>query len=254
MIYTHAQFTHSKSFGFVLMILAVVLLGACGNGGNGDDSESIGETSIGTVEDIPADETAEPFTGSPVSGDEAFAGSPDAAVFASPGVNVSSPPIMLPTMTPTEPPSSGTPASDDSASDFTNASGTEDSVAGDGTGGAVSLPGNAEPDASETVAASPEALTVSVVSTVDSCSVSVYAAYTGADAEQMTTSDLDLMAGPGSDCDVLDGPIPAGTQIEVLSDPIERTGDDQLTWLAVSIDGAEGWLASENLEPVGSGQ
>lgn len=251
MTHTHAQFTHWKTFGFVLMTLAVILLGACGNG---DDSESIGETSLGTVEDIPIDDTAEPLTGSPVSGDEAFAGSPDAAVVASPGVNVSSPPITLPTMTPTVPPTVGTPASDGSASDLANASETEDSVAGDGTGGAVSLPGNAEPDSSETVVASPEASTVSVDSTVDSCSVSVYEAYTGADAVQMTTVDLDLLAGPGSDCDVLDGPIPAGTQIEVLSDPVERTSDDQLTWLAVSIDGAEGWLASENLEPVGSGQ
>lgn len=247
-----AQLKRIRAAGFLLSIMAVVVLSACGTGDNGDDSESIGETSLGTVEDIATGETDEPGTGSPASADDAPAGTPSAGASATPGVNVSSPPITLPTMTPTVPPVAVTPATDASVTDQTNAGEAADVVVGDGTGGAVTVPNDAVPDTETSIDASPVGSPASGVSAVPSCTVTTYSAYTGSDITQITTSESALRAGPGSDCDVLGDPVPAGTQVEVLSDPVQREGDDQSTWLAVSIDGNEGWLATDNLEPVGA--
>lgn len=252
MIHVHDQSRFQMVAGFVFTMLAMLLLSACGTGENGDESESSGETSLATVEDISSDETVEPSNGppSPSSTDDPPAGSPD--VSESPGVNVSSPPITLPTMAPTVPSAAATPAPDGSVTGPPNAGVAADVVVGDGTGGAVSIPDDAADDTEASVDSSPAASPASPVASVASCTVASYPAYSGVDAAQVTTVETSVRAGPGADCDLFGDPIPAGTQVEVLSEPVQREGES--TWLAVSIDGAEGWLASDDLEAAGAGQ
>lgn len=248
MIHILPQSKRLKVAGFVLTILAAMMLSACGAG---DDSETVDETSLGTVEDIATGAIDEPTTGSPASGEDAPGGTPEADGSATPGVNVSSPPITLPTMTPAVTPEAATPAS---STDLGDAGETADGVMGDGTGGAVTIPEDVGVDSESSADASPVASPVGAETTVDSCTVTSYPAFTGAEVEQLTMTESALRAGPGTDCDPLSGAVLAGTQVEVLSDPVQREGDDQTTWLAVSIDGNEGWLAANNLEPAGAGQ
>lgn len=254
MIDIHAQLKRLKAAGIVLTILSVLLLSACGSGDNGDESESIEETSLGTVEDVATIEADGPLVGSPSPVGDDLDGSPASEDSASPGVNVSSPPISLPTMTPTLVPVTATPTVDDSLADSASAEDGADAAVGDGTGGAVPIPGDAQPDTEQSVDASPVASPASTVTSVTSCTVASYPAYTGADVAQVTTVETALLTGPGADCELLGDPIPVGTQVEVLSDPVQREGDDQNTWLAVSLDGSEGWLASDNLSAPGAGQ
>jgi uncharacterized protein YraI len=96
-----------------------------------------------------------------------------------------------------------------------------------------------------TPAASPVA---AAAETVTSCDVADYPPYSGADPIQVTTSDVNFRAGPGTDCDPIGEPIGAGVSVEVLSDPVRREGDE-FVWVAVALDGSQGWLATDFLEP-----
>lgn len=84
--------------------------------------------------------------------------------------------------------------------------------------------------------------------TVDSCDVAELPEYTGQDAAQVTTIDVNVRSGPGTDCPAIGEPIPAGVEVQLLSNPVEREGE-AFIWVAVNLDGEEGWLATDFLEP-----
>jgi hypothetical protein len=70
------------------------------------------------------------------------------------------------------------------------------------------------------------------------------------DSERQTALDADegvnLRSAPGADCDVL-VTLAAGTPLQVESGPV-RSGD--FLWVKVTVEGTEGWVAEEFLEPV----
>jgi hypothetical protein len=112
---------------------------------------------------------------------------------------------------------------------------------GDGTGGPMAA---AAPGGTPAAGGTPVAGSV----TVDSCDVAELPEYTGQDPVQVTITDINIRSGPGTDCDMVGEPVPAGVSVDIISNPVEREGDD-FTWVAVSVEGVEGWLATDFLEP-----
>ena len=245
---THRSLTRTI-FAIVTIALAVLVLSACGVGGDDEEPEDPTEPAD-VVESTPVAESVVDLTGDSSPADVSSAqaptdvpvqGTPADGATPTPAIVVSAPPVAIPTSVPTPPATPG-PAG---ATALAETEG-DDVVIGDGTGGAVTgaEPGQAEPDGA-TPATQPDAADT----TVGSCEVASYPPYTGDDATRLTTIDVNFRAGPGTDCDSIGDPLSAGTVVEVLSSPVTREGDDQFLWVAVSIDGSEGWLATEFLEP-----
>lgn len=124
---------------------------------------------------------------------------------------------------------------------------------GDGTSGAPAVsdlpartPSAATPGA--TPQASPGASGGSVVTSCEPASVP---AFTGTNASFITTSDVNIRIGPGTDCDTAADILPQGTLLTVTSGEVQRDGQTGTTWVRVDVDGLEGWVSTEFLEPDG---
>jgi hypothetical protein len=230
------------------MALFLAVLSACGTGGSDDNPTEAPETVEAPVEETVTDLTGQATTAevsSPVEQGVAPAGTPEQQEASpTPGVVVSAPPIVVPTQTgtPSVPLTSASPVASSGAAPTATAeagAGAGSSI-GDGTGGA----GPAAQQGAGTPGTTTEAGAVAT-----SCDMPDYPPYIGDAPSQVTTSDVNFRSGPGADCDALGEPLAAGVSVQVLSDPVTREGDDQYQWVAVSIDGTEGWLATEFLEP-----
>ncbi len=226
--------------GALATALVALALAGCGGGGDDDDGTATTavESTAATVEESPTPAVitqSSPAEGA-TQGTE-VAASPGAAT-PTPAIVVSAPPVVIPTPRPSEatPVAPSVPA--------TPVVATASILTGDGTGGPMT-DDTQQPGGTPVAGGTPEASIV----TVDSCDVPELPEYTGADAEQVTTGVVNFRSGPGVDCDVL-SEVVAGVPVEVLSNPVAREGED-IVWVAVSIDGEEGWLASDFVEPAG---
>lgn len=112
---------------------------------------------------------------------------------------------------------------------------------GDGTGGhANSLSGTPQASPGASPAASPGAPTVAT-----SCDFPDAPAFTGSDPSYITTSEVNIRIGPGTDCDPAADILAQGTLLQVTSDPVTREGQGDTTWVRVTVDGIEGWVATD---------
>jgi hypothetical protein len=217
----------------VSTVLVALLLSACGIGGDDDAATETSEVAeIATT--APDDTTPSPqvLIPSPGAGSTTIGGAPASpetgGATPTPAIVVSAPPLLIPTV-------AATPAGSEPAV----AASAGGAAMGDGTGGPAAV-------APEQPMASPAAGGETMV--VSSCDVASYLPYLGDQPSQVTISDVNFRAGPGTDCDVIGEPIGAGVVVEVLSEPVQREGEDAI-WIAVSIDGTQGWLTTEFLEP-----
>ena len=230
-----------------LTVLMMFVLSGCGIG------EDDGEEDVNPTAEIEAEVTSPPVEAT--APEDGVATSPPAesspiqidAVEAEPGegsptpdIVVSAPPIVVPTMIPDD---IATPVQIDDVSPpapTDEPTPADDTIIGDGTGGV--------PVAAD--AATPVAPAEGDITLVTGCDVGSYQAYQGDVAIQPTFIDTNLRAGPGFDCELVGESVGAGDTIEILSEPVAREGEDDSVWVAVSVDGAEGWLATRLLEPV----
>ena len=223
--------------GVLAISLVALALAGCGGGGDEDDgtATSAVESTAATVGESP---TPAVVTQSSPTEDEtqgtAVAASPGAAT-PTPAIVVSAPPVTIPTPRPSEasPVAANVPA--------TPVVATASILTGDGTGGPMADTG--VPVGTPAAGGTPVAGSV----TVDSCDVAELPEYTGSNAEQVTTGVVNFRSGPGTECPVI-SELDAGVPVEVLSNPVEQAGED-IVWVAVSVDGEEGWLAIDFLEP-----
>lgn len=243
----------------VLPTVLAIFLAGCGVGSSDDETQdaptevSQSETTAEATQD-PTDLTSDAGTPRVTSSSSSSSpesdeldGSPTSeAGSPTPDVVVSAPRIVVPTAEPsaaTPAPSvgSGTPSAE------TDQSRSGESV-GDGTGGATGdsdLPGE-DVDPGTPIPNDSESAT-----TVSGCEVGFYSPYKGQSPEQVTISEVNFRSGPGTDCDVIGEPLPPDTSVQVLSDAIVRDDQDAVVWVAVSVDGTDGWMAAEFLEPAG---
>lgn len=226
-------------------VLVILVLSACGNGNGEDDAATeivatVGEDAgvalatpdavIGTPAEVIADISApaeEEVDLSEATPDGEGDGSP------TPAIVVSAPPVVMPTADAAEvvaavatPADEGDPAAE------------SEGVTGDGTSGPPI--GTDDEDVAESVAA--DALVV------QACEVEEYPPFTGTDASRVTASEVNFRVGPGTDCEALGEPLASGTTVEVLSEPVVRDGEPEFSWVAVSVEGTEGWLVTDFLE------
>jgi hypothetical protein len=221
-----------------MALVALALAGCSIGGGHGGNETATAEVES-TAAALAESPTPEVLTeSSPVRGTtsaEETNATPGAAT-PTPAIVVSAPPVVIPTprpsaATPTVPGALATPIVSPGGA-----------AVGDGTGGPMAVAG---------VVGTPSAAATPVTGaavTVTSCDVPEYPPYTGDNPTQLTTSDVNFRAGPGTDCAPIGEPIGAGVPVEVLSDPVVREGEE-FTWVAVSLDGEQGWLATDFLEP-----
>jgi hypothetical protein len=226
-------------------VLVILVLSACGNGNGEDDAAT---EVVATVEENAGVTLATPdaAVGTPANGGadvsppvEEEAGrpeaTPDGAVVGTPtpAIVVSAPPVVMPTEDVTE------DVADADTAVATPADEAESvGVRGDGTSGpALGTEGGdgAEPLAQDEIL-------------VESCEVDEYPPFTGTDATRVTAIEVNFRVGPGTDCEAIGEPLASGTTVEILSDPVVRDGAPELSWVAVSVEGTEGWLATDFLE------
>ncbi len=226
-------------------VLVILVLSACGNGNGEDDvaTEVVAtveedarvtlatpDAPIGTPADVEADipSPVEEEPGPPEATPDGDAeGSP------TPAIVVSVPPVVMPTADIADVDTVvATPA------DGADPAAEIEGVTGDGTSGAPLGTGDedvAEPSASD------EAV-------VESCEVDEYPPFAGADALRVTDIEVNFRVGPGTDCEAIGEPLASGTTVEILSEPVVRDGEPEFSWVAVSVEGTEGWLATDFLE------
>lgn len=85
---------------------------------------------------------------------------------------------------------------------------------------------------------------------VSGCDPETIPPFNGSQTEFLTNSDVNFRTGPGTDCDTIgDGPIGTNFPVTVLSEPVVRTDDGEMTWVQVQIAGETGWIILEVLEP-----
>lgn len=236
--------TRRNFVGLVWIILAALVLSACTIGDDDEDPEAT-ETSSSPDVITPAGDEAGAAT--PLIGGATPAAPGATAASSTPGVVVSAPPVDVPGGTPASAdPVIASPSSSQVETDADAQVDPASGISGDGTGGAGAdaVPEGATEPPGEADAPPQTTPDVSVAS---SCDVTSYPPFTGESAEQVTTAEVNFRTGPGSDCEVIGEPIAAGITVQVLSDPVQREGDDLFAWVAVSVDGVEGWLATEFL-------
>lgn len=227
--------------GFLATALVALALAGCGGGDDDEDgtATSAVESTAATVEESPTPVVL--TESSPTEGERQgteVAASPGAAT-PTPAIVVSAPPVIIPTPSPSE----ATPvAPDPPNAPATPIVATASILMGDGTGGPMA--DGASPAGTPLAGGTPVAGSV----TVDSCEVAELPEYLGSDPQQVTIDAVNFRSGPGTDCPVIGEVIDAGVTVEVLSNPVEREGED-IVWVAVNVDGEEGWLATEFLEP-----
>lgn len=233
-------------------VLVVLVLSGCGIGDdNGDENGEPTATTVAGVSspaDLTEPETEEAIpTLADASPTEIDAGTPEpAGATPTPGIVVSAPPITIPTMPPEETTTPSAPVEETPTSPPAEAAVDADSSVGDGTSGA-NVAGDIDQSATPAPAASGD------VAVVASCDVESYEPYQGDAGEQVTAIDTNLWSGPGVDCETVGEPLAAGAIVEILSEPVTREGsEDNFSWVAVSVGGTEGWIATVLLEPLTS--
>lgn len=127
---------------------------------------------------------------------------------------------------------------------------------GDGTTGAT--PASAAVDQitdvlAETVLVTPGSGTPVVADepvVAESCTPGAVPPFTGDQTTFVLGADLNFRAGPGSDCDLIGtGPLGEFSQVEVVSGPVIREGEEGIEWVQIQVGDDIGWVASEFLEP-----
>ncbi|MGN6033349.1 MAG: SH3 domain-containing protein, partial [Thermomicrobiales bacterium] len=121
---------------------------------------------------------------------------------------------------------------------------------GDGTSGppAVSdLPARTPASGTAATPASSPAAGPGAAVIVTNCAPSDVPAFGGSNASFITTADVNIRVGPGTDCDPAADILPQGTLLTVTSGPVIRDGEPGTTWVRVDVDGLEGWVSTEFL-------
>jgi len=62
---------------------------------------------------------------------------------------------------------------------------------------------------------------------------------------------VNIRVGPGTDCDPAADILPQGTLLTVTSGEVTREGQPDATWVRVEVEGLEGWVSTQFLEPDG---
>lgn len=71
------------------------------------------------------------------------------------------------------------------------------------------------------------------------------------DTSYITTSDVNIRIGPGTDCDLAADILPQGTLLTLTSGEIVRDGENGTTWVRVDTNGVSGWVSTEFITPDG---
>lgn len=229
------------------LALIVLVLSACTVGGDDDDSDATEEAtetvvaaeistpaSNNTIDDPSNDST--PIADSTPTQASGVIATPDAGGGSpTPEIVVSAPPVSVPDE-----------EGDDASAQASPEAGTDTSSL---IGALQSVVGDDETDTTEFESSTPVAVATGAETTVTSCD-DVAPALEGGTETWITNSDVNFRDGPGTDCDpILAEPLGEGAVVEVLSEPVVREGDDENLWVAVSVDGTDGWLATEFIDP-----
>lgn len=84
---------------------------------------------------------------------------------------------------------------------------------------------------------------------VDSCDPDTVPEFSGDTDAYVVAENLNFRTGPGVDCDPIgESVLASGTGLTVTSDPVIRDGDGT-EWVRVEVEGQEGWVAIEFIEP-----
>jgi len=133
----------------------------------------------------------------------------------------------------------GTPAPDQLPT------GTPAPVPGDGTTGARPT-GPTGPSIDD---GSPQTGPAAGTTVVDSCTPAEVPEFEGESSGFVVAENLYFRTGPGTDCERIgDSVLEAGTEVTVTSATVVREGQDT-GWVRVDVDGQEGWVAAEFIEP-----
>lgn len=224
------------------LALVLLVLSACTVGGDDDEgdateepTETVAAAEISTPSsNVDPEGTADstPSVGTTPAGASTVVATPDAGgASPTPEIVVSAPPVTVPAEVDTDVPAQASPQPD-----ATSLVGVLDQVV---TGG---------DETTDFQESTPVLDTTGVETTVTSCEGTAPPLEGGTET-YVTTSDVNFRNGPGTDCESIGEPLGEGAVVEVLSEPVIREGDDEYLWVAVSIDGTEGWLATEFLEP-----
>ena len=84
---------------------------------------------------------------------------------------------------------------------------------------------------------------------VTNCSPADVPAFGDASSSFITTSDVNIRVGPGTDCDLAADILPQGTLLTITSGDVTRDGESGVTWVRVDVDGLEGWISTEFIAP-----
>lgn len=85
---------------------------------------------------------------------------------------------------------------------------------------------------------------------VDSCKPAQVTPMPGQPLGYVTLYELNFRSGPGSDCTLIgETPIAEGVEVQVISWPVTRAGDEDNVWIQVRIDNKTGWVVIDGLEP-----
>lgn len=255
MIHWNDRRTSRIFFGLASTIVAVLVLSACVGVREDEPEPTDPASSLDVPTEAARDSTGtslsspSPPSSTPVMTEGTAVGTPQSGGGSpTPEIVVAAPPIAVPTSTPV----AAAPASGLEGEAPVDSAISSDVTIGDGTGGTGAISSESSGEADEPDGGTPVASDVSDVATVTSCDIASYPPYSGDAPQQVTTVEVNFRAGPGSDCALIADPIAPGITVQVLSDPVQREGDDVFQWVAVSIDGAGGWLATEFLEPAGA--
>lgn len=251
------------------LVIASVLLAACGAEDNGEEETPETSDAQPTVE---VTQEAEEATGTPpvIAAESPTASDVDETVpeSATPTVpaatDVGTPPSATPepdaVLTPPEMDDVATPDGAGGATPEmdlgTDATGS-DEIEGDGTTGATTDLAStpvatdvATPASGSTPAATPESSAAEPLS-VSSCDVENVPPFTGEPSTYVVAVDVNFRVGPGTDCELAFGePIGEFQVVEVIGGPVIRE-DDGSEWVQIEVLDTQGWVAFEFLEPAG---
>lgn len=235
----------------MVIVASTVLLAACG----GDSDDAADETATEVIEDAQgtvasgspaAEEQPDVPSGTPVVASSPVAET-DMSTIGTPEPVVGTPAILVPT-TDVGVATFATPDAEVPVAGGTPDAAEDPGVAGsDGTGGEP--PADDATDEGGDAGALTDSLVGVLGTTVDGCEVASFPPYSGDTPEQVTTIEVNFRSGPGADCEALSDPVADGVAVLVRSDPVTRSGDTENQWIAVTIDGVDGWIVAEGLTP-----
>lgn len=245
--------------GALGLLTMAFLLGGCGPiGDEGDATSEVTQAALEITQGSPAASPGAPpivqssSTPTPAESARAEMGTPESgpvnvADDATPASAVSQP-GRTPVPGRLRPPQ---PSDDAQAGGEGTAPGTDEgSVPGDGTTGAVPTPDQGTPSDDLVSEADEETDTA----TVDSCEPDDVPEFTGDVDAFVVVENLNFRTGPGVGCDpVSDALLESGTELTVTSDPVVRDGEGT-EWIRVEVEGEEGWVATEYIEPANARQ